>query len=229
MTSFKQKLKSLLNDSSSFKDMSNIDQRFDQFLIRTYKKIKKDNAPQSILFSNYTKFPHKTTRNFFGTKPQRIESKRGISPNTAKSMAQTFHLMNKENSMNYYNNNYQSENFYNTLNRYLDNSSKLQRKIQKSIDYITKDNFISRSKCSGINRSKSVFNYSTINKNSHNKNKIMYNMRKMLEKTVNNFSQKKGININSNSFRNNIRKQKLDFNDYFNQFRNRQKYINFNF
>ena len=51
----------------------------------------------------------------------------------------------------------------------------------------------------------------------------------MLEKTVNNSSQKKGININSNSFRNNIRKQKLDFNDYFNQFRNRQKYINFNF
>jgi hypothetical protein len=228
MTSFKQKLKSLLNDSSSFKDMSNIDQKFDQFLIRTYKKIKKDNAPQSIMMSNYTKYPQKTTRNFLG-KSHCIENKRGISPNTAKSMAQTFHLMNKENSMNYYNSNYQNENFYNTLNRYLDNSSKIQRKIQKNIDYITKDNFNSRSKCSGINRPKSVFNYSTINKNSHNKNKIMYNMRKMFEKTVDKSSQKNGIDTNSNGFRKNIRKQKIDYNGYFNQFRNRQKYINFNF
>ena len=46
MTSFKQKLKTLLNDSSSLKDMSNFDKKFDQFFLRTYRKIKKDNTRQ---------------------------------------------------------------------------------------------------------------------------------------------------------------------------------------
>ena len=56
MTSFKQKLKTLLNDSSSLKDMSNFDKKFDQFFLRTYRKIKKDNTRQSINFSECKKF-----------------------------------------------------------------------------------------------------------------------------------------------------------------------------
>ena len=35
--------------------------------------------------------------------------------------------------------------------------------------------------------------------------------------------------ISGESFRFNIRKGKLDFNNYFNQFRNRQKFINIDF
>ena len=53
MNSFKQKLRSLLNDSSSIKDTSNIDQKFEQFLLRTYRKIKLDNTRQSLLVSTY--------------------------------------------------------------------------------------------------------------------------------------------------------------------------------
>ena len=216
MTSFKQKLKSLLNDSSSFKDISNIDQKFDQFFMLTYKKIKKDNAPQSLLVSKYSNNPHKSTRNYFKTNYRRSEINRGISPKTAKSMVETFSLINKENLYN----NYQSENFYNSINRYLDNSSKIQRKIQKSINYINKDNYNSRSKYSMINRPKSVFN----NRSNHsNKNKTnIQNMTKIFEKTIYSSSKKR------ESYKNNLRKEKLDFCDFFNQFRNRQKYIKFN-
>ena len=226
MTSFKQKLKSLLNDSSSFKDMSNIDQKFDQFLMRTYKKIKKDNAPKSIMVSKYSNNTPKVTRNYIQNKSYRRQNNRGISPNIAKCMAQTFSLMNKENSMNN-----QNEDFYNTLNKYLDNSTKMQRKIQKSIDYITKDIYTSKSKCSGINRPKSVFNFNAINNmnSQSHKNKIIDNMMTILEKTNNNSSIKKEREIKSTGFRKNLRKEKLDFCDYFNQFRNRQKFIHFNF
>ena len=220
MASFKQKLKSLLNDSSSFKDTTNIDQKFDQFFMLTYKKIKKDNAPQSLLVSKYSNNSRKSTLNYFKTKSHRYEINRGISPKTAKNMVETFSLLNKENSYN----NYQSDNFYNSINRYLDNSSKIQRKIQKSIDYISKDNYNSRSKCSMINRPKSVFNYNINNKINHsNKNKTnIHNIKKLFEKTIDNSSKKK------ETFRKNPRKDKLDFSVFFNQFRNRQKFIKFN-
>jgi len=213
MTSFKQKLKSLLTDSSLFKDMSNIDQKFDQFFMLTYKKIKKDNAPRSLLVSKCSNNSHKSIRNYFKTKSHRYEINKGISPKTAKSMIETFSIIDKEKLYN----NYQSEKFYNSINKYLDNSSKIQRKIQKSIDYINKDNYNLKSKCSMINRPKSIFN----NENSHsNKNKSnIYNLKKIYEETFDNSSSKKEI------FRKNPRKDKLYFNDFFNQFRNRQKFI----
>ncbi len=215
MASFKQKLKSLLNDSFLFKDMSNIDQKFDQFFIHTYKKIKKDNAPQSLLVSKYSNNPQKSTRNYFKTKSHRCEIYRGISPKTAKNMVKTFSLIDKENLYN----NYQSVNFYNSINRYLDNSSKIQRKIQKNIDYINKDNNNSRIKFSMINRPKSIFN----NKNNYSNKNItnIYNLEKIFGKTIEPSSTKKEI------FRKNPRKDNLDFSDFFNQFRKRQKIINF--
>ena len=49
-------------------------------------------------------------------------------------MAQTFSLMKNENSKNIYND-YKSGIFYNTINKFMDNSSKLKMKIQKGIDY----------------------------------------------------------------------------------------------
>ena len=42
MSTFKQKLKSLLNDTSSLNDTSNVEKKFDQFFLRTYRKIKKE-------------------------------------------------------------------------------------------------------------------------------------------------------------------------------------------
>ena len=233
MNSFKQKLKSLLNDSSSLKDTSNIDQKFEQFLLRTYRKIKLDNTRQSLLVStyknNYSNNFRKTTRNSFMYNTKISGKKRGISPNIAERMAQTFSLMKNENSSNIYNN-FKSEMFYNALNKYMNNSSKIKRKIQRSIDYIIQDKNNSTIRYSGNNRQKSLFN-KTININniySNNKNKTIYNIRKIYDNNEK-LSKEKEKDITGESFRNNLRKGKIDFNDYFNQFRNRQKYINFNF
>jgi len=234
MNSFKQKLKSLLNDSSSIKDTSNIDQKFEQFLLRTYRKIKLDNTRQSLLVStyknNFSNNFRKTTRNSFINNSKISEKKRGISPNIAERMAQTFSLMKNENSSNIYNN-FKSEMFYNALNKYMNNSSKIKRKIQRSIDYIIQDKNNSTIRYSANNRPKSLFN-KTININniySNNKNKTIYNIRKIYENNNEKISKEKEKDITGESFRNNLRKGKIDFNDYFNQFRNRQKYINFNF
>ena len=220
MNSFKQKLKSLLNDSSSIKDTSNIDQKFEQFLLRTYRKIKLDNTRQSLLVStyknNFSNNFRKTTRNSFINNSKITENKRGISPNIAERMAQTFSLMKNENSSNIYNN-FKSEMFYNALNKYMNNSSKIKRKIQRSIDYIIQDKNNSTIRYSGNNRPKSLFN------------KTIYNIRKIYENNNEKLSKEKEKDITGESFRNNLRKGKIDFNDYFNQFRNRQKYINFNF
>ena len=176
MNSFKQKLRSLLNDSSSIKDTSNIDQKFEQFLLRTYRKIKLDNTRQSLLVStyknNYSNNFRKTTRNSINNHSKISEKKRGISSNIAERMAQTFSLMKNENSNSIYNN-FQSDMFYNAINKYMNNSSKIKRKIQRGIDYIIQDKNNSTIRYSGNNRPKSLFN-KTININniySNNKNK----------------------------------------------------------
>ena len=225
MNSFKQKLKSILNDSSSLKDMSNIEQKFEQYLLKTYKKIKRDNIRQSIMVSYYSTNERKTTRNIFKRNTSLSGNKRGISPKTAHRMVQTFSLMKNTNSNSFYNkNNYDT--FYNALNRYLSNSSKIQKKIQRDIDYITKENYKSKIKVSGINRSKSLFNNNTINLNNHtSKNKTINSMKKMFESTFDGCSKEREKDIG----RTNIRIGKIDFGECFNQFKNRQKYNNFNF
>ena len=225
MASFKQKLKSLLNDSFSLKDASNIDQKFDQFLLRTYHKIKRDNTRQSIIVSkyenNYSNNFHRTSRNFFVGNSNISRKKRGISPNIAKRMAQTFSLVKNENSMNS-NKNYQNEMFYNVINKYMNNSSKIQKKIQRDIDYITREKYSSKLRYTGINRPKSVFNNNIININnrySNNKSKNIYNIRKINENNFGKAPNEKEKEIIGESFRYNLRKGKIDFNDYFNQFK----------
>ena len=227
MNSFKQKLKSILNDSSSLKDMSNIDQKFEQFLLKTYKKIKRDNIRQSIMVSYYSTNERKTTRNIFKSNMNLSGNKRGISPKTAHRMVQTFSLMKNTNSNSYYNNN-KYDTLYNALNRYLSNSSKIQKKIQRDIGYITKDNYNYKYKikASRINRAKSLFNNNTINLNYHSsKNKTINSMRKMFESTFDKSSKER----EKDTSRTNIRIGKIDFGECFNQFKNRQNYINFNF
>ena len=219
MTSFKQKLKTLLNDSSSLKDMSNFDKKFDQFFLRTYRKIKKDNTRQSINFSECKKFfsnNYRKVKKDLALNNSNISgNKRGISPKIAERMAQTFSLIGNENSKNNCYNDYKSGIFYNTLNKFMDNSSKLKIKIQRDIHYINKDRYKSTVKFTGINPNKSKFNSYIINNiYSTKKNKSNYSNTKEFS----------GENI-----RFNIRKGKLDFNNYFNQFRNRQKFININF
>jgi len=235
MNSFKQKLKSLLNDSLSLKDTSNIDQKFDQFLLRTYRKIKRDNTRQSIIVSkyenNYSNNFKKTSRNFFMNNSKISRKKRGISPNIENRMAQTFSRLKNENSMNIYNK-YQNEIFYNEINKCMDNSSKIKKKIQRNIDYIIRDRNNSTIKYAGVNRPKSVINNKAINNiysNNKNKNRTIYNIRKIYENNIEKTSKEKEKKIIGESFRYNLSRGKIDFNDYFNQFRNEKKYINFNF
>ena len=235
MNSFKQKLKSLLNDSLSLKDTSNIDQKFDQFLLRTYRKIKRDNTRQSIIVSkyqnNYSNNFKKTSKNFFMNNSKISRKKRGISPNIKNRMAQTFSRLKNENSMNIYNK-YQNEIFYNEIHKCMDNSSKINKKIQRNIDYIIRDRNNSTIKYAGVNRPKSVINNKAINNiysNNKNKNRTIYNIRKIYENNIEKTPKEKEKKIIGESFRYNLSRGKIDFNDYFNQFRNRQKYINFNF
>ena len=232
MSSFKQKLKSILNDSSSLKDKSSIDQKFDQFLLKTYKKIKKDNTRHSIIPSNYFNNDEKTTRNLFINYSKVSKYQKGISPNTAKRMAQTFSLINNENSKNDYKD-YSDSTFYETLNKVMKNSSKIDKKIQRDFDYITRDYNKSSSKIkySTINRHKSIFNNNTINNiNNHfNKNSSIYNIERIFENTIDKYPKYRGKEISGRTFRANLRKEKIDFSDYFNQFRKRKKFINFNF
>ena len=221
MSTFKQKLKSLLNDTSSLNDTSNVEKKFDQFFLRTYRKIKKDNTRQSIsIFECKKTFPNdyrKVKKDLFLNHSITSGNKRCISPKIAERMAQTFSLMKNENSKNIYND-YKSGIFYNTINKFMDNSSKLKMKIQKGIDSFNKDKYkakVNFSGISGINQSKNHFN-SYIIKDIFfiKKNKTIYKTKK---------------EISGESFRFNIRKGKLDFNNYFNQFRNRQKFINIDF
>ena len=219
MTSFKQKLKTLLNDSSSLKDMSNFDKKFEQFFLRTYRKIKKDNTNKSINFSECKKFfsnnYRKIKKDLVLNNSNISGNKRGISPKIAERMAQTFSLIGNENSKNNFYNDYKSGIFYNTLNKFMDNSSKLKIKIQRDIHYINKDRYKSTVKFTGINPNKNNFNSYIINN--------IYSTKK----NKSNYSNKK--EFSGESFRFNIKKGKLDFNNYFNQFRNRQKFININF
>ena len=144
MSTFKQKLKSLLNDTSSLNDTSNVEKKFDQFFLRTYRKIKKDNTRQSIsIFENKKTFSNdyrKVKKDLFLNHSITSGNKRCISPKIAERMAQTFSLMKNENSKNIYND-YKSGIFYNTINKFMDNSSKLKMKIQKGIDSFNKDKY----------------------------------------------------------------------------------------
>ena len=65
-----------------------------------------------------------------------------------------------------------NEMFYININKYMKNSTKIKRKIQRDIDYITREKYSSKLRYTGINRPKSVFNNNTININQIIKVKI---------------------------------------------------------
>ena len=50
--SFKQKLKTLLNEAS-FKEPLDMDQKFERIISQTFSKIRKDNNRQSIVLKSY--------------------------------------------------------------------------------------------------------------------------------------------------------------------------------
>ena len=250
-SSFKQKLKYILNDSSSIKLKNNStidDQQFDQYLLKTYKKIKRHNTPQLITYTinatHTTK--NRTTRNFFFEESKNNNKyKKGISPNTAERMMQTFSLVKnkkeEQNSMRSFGNN-KYDIFFSKINKFLNKNSKIKRKIQRDCDYIIKD--INNTNCnnnnykinninnrfSTINKTKSFFENNTIKNNfNFTKNKIIHNMRRIFEISKDNTSIDKGKGIIDESCKYNFRKGKLDFANYYNQFRNRKKYLNFKF
>lgn len=229
MSSFKQKLKSILNDSSSIKNTSNInEQQFDQFLLKTYRKIKRDNTPQSITsrINNTPNYSNKKkTRTLFFESSKNINKyTKYISSNTAERMSQTISLIKNQN----YNNKYDI--FFNKINKCLNKNSKMKRKIQRDYEYIIKDNNNNNNRRFNIiNRPKYVFHNNTINNEYFYKNKNIIDMRAIFENNKENLKINKRKRKNEVYNQYNFKKGKLDFGNFFNQFSNKQKYINFNF
>ena len=175
MSLFKEKLKYLLNDSYSSNQLKNIENQFCDIILKTYRKIKKDNSRQSIILSSYKKNSSKLQKSkiarynrFYSDKENySMKIKRGISFKTAESMMQTFSLLNND-SRSISNNP-----FYINMSRYLSNKSKSKEKIKKHIDFFKMEN--STSKNLICNRPKTVFKIIKKRKNI-NRNPAFYKL-----------------------------------------------------
>ena len=225
MSSFKQKLRYLLNDSSVYPIPTNMDQKLDRIILKTYHKIKKDNRQQSIMM-NYKNDScklnkSKLCKNFSDKNSYSINSLRGISPKTAVNIVQTFSILknNNENSRNH-NNLY----FYTCLSKYLKEPSKINQRIKRDIEYLSSEN----SKYNDIknkNRFTSTFNNNNYEKKRNLSHKINSNLQKTNLKTF-------GILINKKNkfedYKVNIKEDK-NFNTIFNDFKKERKNKIFNY
>ena len=193
MSLFKQKLKNLLNDSYSLNQQKNIENQFCNIILKTYRKIKKDNRRQSIILSSYKKNSSKLLKSkiyhnnrFYSEKDNNsMKIKRGISFKTAESMIQTFSLLNND-SRSYSNNP-----FYIHMSKYLKDNSKSKEKLQKPIDFFKIENSIS--KIHLCNRPKTFFKIIKNNKNI-NRNSTFYNLKPTYSKKRVNLINTKNTN-----------------------------------
>ncbi len=228
MSSFKKKLKILLIDSS-IKIPKNIEEKFDNIMLKTYRKIKRDNTRKSILnyknnSSKNIKSKNKIENIYFTIKKNysfnNNNNKRGISPKTAISMFETLSIINKKNSRNVNNNS-----LYLTMHKYLNSSMKIKNKIQKNIDYIKNDNSNSKNKYSICNRPKCSFN----NKFNGNKKSSIYNMKQIYNKKL---MENKTIDDHLFKDMNNdkdLRKNNFYFYESFNRQQKNKKNKSFNY
>ena len=217
MSSFKQKLKVLLIDSS-LKVPKNIEQKFDNIMLKTFRKIKRDNTRKTIL--NYKNNSSKNImpkgkikNNFYLKENNSLNKKKGISPQTAVNMIQTLSIIKNANSRN---NNYDP--FYSTMYKYLDGSLKIKNKIQRNIDYIRNESSNSKNKYSICNRpkcsfieNKTVYNLKQIYSNSNKRKKLIEN--------------EKGEDILFND-NNKLKNNNLFFYESFNKLQKNKKYKN---
>ena len=181
MSSFKQKLKYLLNDSFSFKYPLNPEQKFGQIILKTYRKIKLDNSRQSILLSTYKNNSSKSIKKNLKNKllNEIINSSQNKNINPTKNienMIQTLSLIKYQNLKNY-----KKKVLPGNMSKNLNDTSKINQKIWRNIDYFKNENSLSNHTYKVCNRPKSSFN----NKNIKNSNKNIYNFKQVKNKKLN--------------------------------------------
>ena len=213
MSSFKKKLREILDDSTTFKSPSNNDEKLCHLMKKTFRKIKRDNSRHSLYINNSTKDINNKSKLDFFLKKQ----KKRITHKTGSHMKQTFSLLKNHNSRNY--------NIilnYKTKSKYLNDSTIIKQKLERSINYLNKD-------ISNLNHTYKICNrpITSFNKNinkSINKNRTVFNLKQINKRKSNNL-----IKNNDNFFNDNDKdiliKSKSKFNDEtsFNQFIKKQK------
>ena len=221
MSLFKQKLKNLLNDSYSSNQPKNIENQFCNIILKTYRKIKKDNSRQSIILSSYKKNSSKLQKSkiahnnrFYSNKENySMKIKRGISFKTAENMVQTFSLLNND-SRSISNNP-----FYINMNRYISNNSKSKEKIKKHIDFFKIEN--STSKNHICNRPKTVFKIIKKRKNI-NRNPASYKLVPTYsKKLVSIMNSKKNNKLIFEETKDNTNKKNYNFSETIKKNQNR--------
>ena len=220
MSTFKQKLKTLLYDSSYFKNPQNDEQKLNQIILKASRKIKRDNTRQSISLSNYKKynssksilktklkidkyFPKKSI--YFKVKPN------GISSKTAANMLQALSLIKTEKSRNI-----KEDSISDSICKYLYDTSKMKRIIKRNMEYFLEQNSHSKIKNSFYNRSKISFE----NRNN-NMTKAVYNLKQIYSKKLNDLMKSKDDIILIDKNEENSKKRILNVYESFNKFRSK--------
>ena len=220
MSTFKQKLKTLLYDSSYFKNPQNDEQKLNQIILKESRKIKKDNTRHSISLANYKKynssksilksklkidkyFPKNSI--YFKVKPN------GISSKTAANMLQTLSLIKTEKSRNI-----KENSISDSISKYLDDRSKIKRIIKRNMDYFLEQNSHSKNKNSFYNRAKISFE----NKNN-NMSKAIYNLKQIYSKKLNDLMKSKDDIILIDKNKENCKKRSFNVYESFNKFRSK--------
>ena len=218
MSSFKQKLKDLLNDSSILKNPSNIDEKLGQLMIVAYRKIKRDNNVNSIYRNNRNNSSRniKFQKNYFRQKSENFikKQKKGISPKTAENMIKTLYLLKNQNSRNIYN-----ESTYESINKYLNDSSITKQKIERKIDYFKKENPNFNHKYTICNRPITSFN----------KNKSVFNLKQIYKTKLNDLNKKNDDLFSDNDKDENILKKRNNVFNSFNKFIKKPKNKNYSY
>ena len=206
MSSFKQKLKSLLKDSKSFQIPKNNEQKFGQIMRKTYRKIKIENSRQSILLANKT-FSSKTINSLTSKYlPEKLgydkNSQKGISPKTASNMLQALSLLKYKNSIKL-----NKDPTLEKITKYINDNLKIKSTVRRNIFYLRNGNSISN--YSIYNRPRTSFN----SRNNSSKKKPVYKLKKtytrnintLIKKTEDNFFSNNNVqylkNVNSNIFK----------------------------
>ena len=196
MSSFKQKLKTLLKDSSVFKIPLNNEQKFWQIMIKIHRKIKQDNNRQSLL-SNYNTYFSTNINKHLKEKINYTKKQKGISPKTAANILSGLGLLKRKDSRNL--NKYP---IYEKMNKYICDNYKIKQKQQNDINYLIDNNTNSyKRKC---NRPKSSFN------KNKKENKPIFNLKQIYYRNVNDLMKNNNDKEHS---------KKKNFFDSFNKFR----------
>lgn len=170
MSTFKQKLKTILNDALAFYVPRTSEEKFEYSILNTQRKIKNENSKH--LFRNKSSFQmthHKNNTNFLINKYQ---TKKIKQPNQINSLFISKPKVS-ECSLNK-----NKDNYFNTINQYSSYSNRINPKIQRDINSFKKENSLHNYKKMICNRPMSNLdnnilcnfdknNYSTIPKKQY--------------------------------------------------------------